>query len=306
MATEQQVINFINKIASMCVEDMKKTKILASLKIAQACTESAYGQSTATIKGNNLYGIKADKYWRGEFVTAMGWEEKNGIKQPKETMKWRKYSSWQESITDHSNFLKAKRYSNIIGCTDYKQACINIRNDGYCTASNYTQVLIYIIEKYQLYKYDQQVLGNVSQPTPSPTSKPITPQPAQPIQPSQIINKKITIANGQWNVRQQPNASASVVKIVNAGQTFTSSKIENGWYYINELKGYINSKGISKAEDIKVTPNFIIYKIKVGDSWWKIAQEQMGNGARCEELAKYNGMTTKTVIQPNQQIKIPK
>ena len=133
---------------------MKKTKILASLKIAQACTESAYGQSTATIKGNNLYGIKADKYWRGEFVTAMGWEEINGVKQPKELMRWRKYSSWQESITDHSNFLKAKRYSNIIGCTDYKQACINIRNDGYCTASNYTQVLISIIEQYQLYKYD--------------------------------------------------------------------------------------------------------------------------------------------------------
>ena len=309
MATEQQVINFINKIAPMCMDDMKKSKILASLKIVQACVESAYGQSTATSLGNNLYGIKADKYWKGQFVTAMGWEEKNGIKQPKEPMKWRKYSSWQESITDHSNFLKAKRYANIIGCTDYKQACINIRNDGYCTASGYSQLLISIIEKYQLYKYDQQVLNGIKpQPTPqpSPTSKPITPQPAQPIQPSQIINKKITIANGQWNVRQQPNASASVVKIVNAGQTFTSSKIENGWYYINELKGYINLKGISKAEDIKVTPNFITYKIKVGDSWWKIAQEQMGNGARCEELAKYNGMTTKTVIQPNQQIKIPK
>jgi len=80
---------------------------------------------------------------------------------------------------------------------------------------------------------------------------------------------------------------------------YESKFIENGCYYINELKGYINSKGISKAEDIKTTPSFITYKIKAGDSWWKIAQEQMGNGARCEELAKYNGMTTKTVIQPN-------
>ena len=154
MATEQQVINFINKIAPMCMEDMKKSKVLASLKIAQACAESAYGQSTATIKGNNLYGIKADKYWKGEFVTAMGWEEINGIKQPKELMRWRKYSSWQESIIDHSNFLKAKRYANIIGCTDYKQACNNVQADGYATAPNYADSLIKLIEQYKLYQYD--------------------------------------------------------------------------------------------------------------------------------------------------------
>ena len=47
------------------------------------------------------------------------------------------------------------------------------------------------------------------------------------------------------------------------------------------------------------------YTVRPGDSWWKIAAEQLGGGARYEELAKYNGMTTKSVIHPGQVLKIP-
>ena len=47
------------------------------------------------------------------------------------------------------------------------------------------------------------------------------------------------------------------------------------------------------------------YTVKPGDSWWRIAQQQLSNGNRYEELAKFNGMTSKTVIHPNQIIKLP-
>ena len=47
------------------------------------------------------------------------------------------------------------------------------------------------------------------------------------------------------------------------------------------------------------------YTIKPGDSFWKIAMTQLGNGNRYIELAKFNGMTTQTVIHPGQVIKLP-
>ena len=307
MTAEQQRV--INILAPLAVKYGAMHNVCSSLTISQAILETGWLKSC--IGGFACFGVKGQglvtttqEYINGKWITIQD--------------SFEIYKSYEDSFKGYYAFLERnpryKRYG-VIGEWDYEKACKNIFRAGYATGKDYDLSLINIIKQFKLYEYDKQALElreklykNINNTTPlsSPTPKPITPQPAQPIQPSQIINKKITIANGQWNVRQQPNANASVVKIVNAGQTFTSSKIENGWYYINELKGYINLKGISKAEDIKTTPSFITYKIKVGDSWWKIAQEQMGNGARCEELAKYNGMTTKTVIQPNQQIKIPK
>ena len=305
MATKQQIQIYINTISPLIVKYAAMHNVCASMSLAQGALES--GWMTSGIGKFALFGEKGrgllcttQEYINGEWKT---------IKDNFAT-----YNSYEESVKGYYAFLERNpRYQRygIFGDWNYKSACQKIQNSGYATAPNYCNILVNIIETYNFVQYDKQALElreklykniNNTTPLPSPTPKPTISQPTQ----TTTITKKITIANGQWNVRQQPNASASVVKIVNAGQTFTSSKIENGWYYINELKGYINLKGISKAEDIKVTPNFIIYKIKVGDSWWKIAQEQMGNGARCEELAKYNGMTTKTVIQPNQQIKIPK
>ena len=53
-------------------------------------------------------------------------------------------------------------------------------------------------------------------------------------------------------------------------------------------------------------PTYTTYTVKPGDSWWGIAQSQMGSGQKCEELAAYNGATTKTTIYAGQVLKIPK
>lgn len=48
-----------------------------------------------------------------------------------------------------------------------------------------------------------------------------------------------------------------------------------------------------------------VYTVKSGDGWWSIAQSQLGNGARMNELAVYNGMTTRTMLHPGDKLKIP-
>lgn len=47
------------------------------------------------------------------------------------------------------------------------------------------------------------------------------------------------------------------------------------------------------------------YTVQPGDSFWRIAQEQMGNGSKYAELAAYNGLPVDAVIFAGQVLKIP-
>ena len=46
------------------------------------------------------------------------------------------------------------------------------------------------------------------------------------------------------------------------------------------------------------------YTVKAGDSWWRIAQTELGNGTLMSQLAKLNGKTTSSVIHPGDVIKL--
>ena len=153
--------SFLNVLKPYVLEDMKKTGILASLTASQALIESNKGNSVLTQKANNLFGIKG-KY-NGESVTMKTTEYVDG-KAIKVDAAFRKYPNWLESIADHSRLLSTKRYSNLKGVTDYKVACVLIKQDGYATAPDYTQTLIKTIEKYKLYEWDLEVLGTLVKP----------------------------------------------------------------------------------------------------------------------------------------------
>ena len=157
----------------MVIEDMQKTKILASLTAAQALIESNKGNSGLTQKANNLFGMKGE--YNGSYVLMPTKEFQNGgyitI-----NAKFRKYPSWAESIADHSGlFNRSARYSNLRGLTDYRLACKYVKDDGYATAPNYTQTLLKPIETYRLYNWDREALGQeveeqkTGNPYPEPT-----------------------------------------------------------------------------------------------------------------------------------------
>lgn len=151
---------FLAKLGPMAREDRKKTKILASLTIAQAILESAWGDSGLTKNANNLFGIKGKYNGQGYLCKTFEYDAKGNRYET--TAEFKKYPSWQESVNDHSAlFLRLPRYANLIGCTDYRQACENVQADGYATAPNYAGSLIKLIEQYQLYEYDKDVMKMV-------------------------------------------------------------------------------------------------------------------------------------------------
>lgn len=136
---------FISQIAGAAQADMREYGILASVTIAQAILESGWGQSAP---GNNLFGIKGS----GQQLTTQ--EYING--------KWvqivdgfRVYTSWADSIRDHSLLLAGNaRYRAVLLERDYKAACQALQSAGYATDPQYANKLIAIIDTNGLTGYD--------------------------------------------------------------------------------------------------------------------------------------------------------
>lgn len=161
MTTEQK--NFIEKIGTLASADMQTSKILASLTIAQAILESAWGKSGLTVNANALFGIKASSGWAGKVYNCNTKECYDGKTYTNISACFRAYNSLAESVADHSNFLRSlSRYKAVVNETDYKQACRAIKAAGYATAPNYADSLISLIEMYKLTDYDMIQTSAVS------------------------------------------------------------------------------------------------------------------------------------------------
>ncbi len=156
--------DFISKIEKKAEEEYIKNGILPSITISQAILESNWGESRLALEGNNLFGIKADKSWHGKRINFSTKENyKDYVKAD-----FRKYSSWDESISDYANFLKENnRYKKhgLFDSKDYVKQAQSLEDAGYATTENekgekiYAEKLIGVIKKYNLRKYDIKAIN---------------------------------------------------------------------------------------------------------------------------------------------------
>jgi len=141
---------YISKYQLIAIEEMNRTGIPASITMAQACLESADGNSQLSKKSNNHFGIKCKGNWKGKKVYADD-DKKNEC--------FRKYKSVKESYIDHSDFLLVnQRYGTLFNLdpSDYVGWARGLKKAGYATAKHYDKALIKIIEDYQLYRLDSK------------------------------------------------------------------------------------------------------------------------------------------------------
>lgn len=153
MTAEQ--ITFINQIGTAAQAYYKEYNILPSLVIAMAIKESGWGKSQLASKNHNYFGMKWNTKCGAKWVEYNTKEYKDG-KYITIKAKFRSYDSMQEGIKGFYNFISGyKRYFNLIGETNPKQACIKIAADGWATAPNYGVSLYndYIL-KYNLTSFD--------------------------------------------------------------------------------------------------------------------------------------------------------
>ena len=140
--------NYITKYAPIAVSEMQRSGVPASITLAQGMLESRYGLSSLAADGNNHFGIKCHRNWKGKSMRV-------NDDAPNEC--FRVYGSAEESFKDHSDFLRYQdRYKELFELkpTDYKGWARGLKKAGYATDPKYAEKLIKIIEDYQLYKYD--------------------------------------------------------------------------------------------------------------------------------------------------------
>lgn len=142
---------YIERYQLLAIEEMNRSGIPASITMAQACLESANGNSVLSQKSNNHFGIKCKSSWTGKTVKHDD-DEKNEC--------FRKYNSVEESFIDHSDFLMNNpRYYSLFQLPpdDYVGWAHGLKKAGYATAGDYGHRLIKIIEENQLYRLDYKM-----------------------------------------------------------------------------------------------------------------------------------------------------
>ena len=151
-------LDYIDKYKDVAMTEMVKNKIPASITLAQGILESGNGQSELARRGNNHFGIKCHSDWKGKTM-------RMDDDAPQEC--FRVYDSAEESYRDHSKFLKEKpRYAFLfdLKITDYKAWAKGLKKAGYATLPTYHNVLINLIETYDLQQYDEMVVKGKFKP----------------------------------------------------------------------------------------------------------------------------------------------
>jgi len=148
---------YIEQYKTIVINEMARTGIPASIKMAQAILESGSGRSTLARQSNNHFGIKCGKNWTGNTVYREDDDYKNGLLI---RSCFRAYDDPADSFMAHSDFLQDnRRYAFLfeLGVDDYKGWARGLKKAGYATDPNYPKKLINLIEKYQLYNLDMGI-----------------------------------------------------------------------------------------------------------------------------------------------------
>ncbi len=140
---------YIDRFKGIAVSEMNKYGIPASITLAQGILESGNGNSDLARYANNHFGIKCTSDWRGK-----GYYKDDDAKDDC----FRVYNNPDESYRDHSEFLKRKRYAPLFELEkdDYKGWARGLKQAGYATNPRYPELLVSIIERYELHQYDRK------------------------------------------------------------------------------------------------------------------------------------------------------
>jgi len=141
--------DYIERFKAIAIKEMNSYGIPASITLAQGILESGNGNSSLARDANNHFGIKCTSEWKGKTILKDD-DEKDDC--------FRVYTSPEESFRDHSEFLKRKRYASLfeLNKNDYRGWATGLKAAGYATNPRYAELLITLVERYDLSKYDRK------------------------------------------------------------------------------------------------------------------------------------------------------
>ncbi|MEM8523284.1 MAG: glucosaminidase domain-containing protein [Bacteroidota bacterium] len=130
----QEVEHYIKRFGKVAIMEAQKFGVPASIKMAQALLESQAGKARATTQDNNHFGkpLQGKKY-------ESAWEN------------WRAHS-WLFS-TEGQPYQQLLQHGK-----DYKKWAQGLQELNYSNRQNYANLLIELIEKYELFRLDSMKL----------------------------------------------------------------------------------------------------------------------------------------------------
>ncbi|EUJ27207.1 autolysin [Listeria floridensis FSL S10-1187] len=292
MRSNATVQGFINQISNSASQIAGANDLYASVMIAQAILESAYGTSMLGSAPNfNLFGIKGS--YNGQSVLKQTYEDDGKGNLYLVNAYFRKYPTYHQSLEDYarvikggpswnSNYYAGVWKSNTKSYLDATKALTGT----YATDTSYSVKLNNLIKTYNLTQFDTPGSGSV------PGS-------------GSSANTYYTVVKGDtlWRIATRYGVSVATLKsmnnlssdtiyvgqklIVKKGPTLTPPPSGGS----NSGSGSGNSGGSSAAQT---------YQVVAGDSLWRISNKF---GVSIANLKTWNGLKS-DLIHPGQTLKV--
>ena len=281
----QAVIDYVEKYKTIAIEEMNTYGIPASVTLAQGIHESGCGMSVLAIKSNNHFGIKCHNEWNGE-------KYHHDDDAPQEC--FRVYNCPEESFRDHSDFLKNRtRYALLfkLDISDYRSWARGLKAAGYATNPHYPEIIIKLIEDFNLYKYDKggsQAVAEARLKDNKPLLNAIAQQAIEKEMEKQVDLSKYNIVELHINGTKAVSYK-NTIPIAAVAQKYGLTVAQ--LYALNDL----NTKGKFKedepiyVEKKKAETSYQQYEVAEGETMRDVAQKF---GVALVELYKRNGITS--------------
>ncbi|MCV42205.1 1,4-beta-N-acetylmuramoylhydrolase [Listeria monocytogenes] len=298
--------SFVQTIQASSSQIAAENDLYASVMIAQAILESAYGTSELGSAPNyNLFGIKGA--YNGQSYTKQTLEDDGKGNYYPITAKFRKYPSYHQSLEDYAKVIRngpswnPNYYSKVwkSNTTSYKDATKALTGT-YATDTAYATKLNDLISRYNLTQYDSGKTtggnsgstgnaGNSSNTGNTSNAKVYTVVKGDSLW--RIANNhKVTIANLKaWNNLKSDFIYPGQKLKVSAGSTTSNTNTSKP------------STGTSTSKPSTGTStNAKVYTVVKGDSLWRIANN---NKVTIANLKAWNNLKS-DFIYPGQKLKV--
>lgn len=180
-------LNYLEQHRDLAVLEMRRTKIPASITLAQGLLETNAGRSILATRGNNHFGIKCRSrpgFRRDGVIDDRDFNFHSlavDCMQMTDDYVWDRFEVYRtagDSYRRHSLLLQDRRYGwmlhryevggiyriskSIYGLTEvpyYAAWSVGLKQSGYATARTYAEKLTLIIETYQLWRIDYEAIA---------------------------------------------------------------------------------------------------------------------------------------------------
>lgn len=180
-------LSYLEQHRDLAVLEMRRTKIPASITLAQGLLETNAGRSALATRGNNHFGIKCRSrpgFRRDGVIDDRDFNFHSlavDCMQMTDDYVWDRFEVYRtagDSYRRHSLLLQDRRYGwmlhryevggiyhiskSIYGLTEvpyYAAWSVGLKQSGYATARTYAEKLTLIIETYQLWRIDYEAIA---------------------------------------------------------------------------------------------------------------------------------------------------